>query len=70
MHKLWLYSRNALSKRIFDCSDCRVSIGRDLNASIHIRNIGLNTLGHSEIHACGDGSLEVSLKQEKECLEN
>ena len=31
---------------------------------------GLSTLGHSGFQACGDGSLELSLKQEKECLEN
>ena len=59
-----------LSKRIFDCPDCGISIDRDLNASLNIRNIGLNTLGHSGIYACGDSSLELSLKQEKECLEN
>ena len=59
-----------LSKRVFDCPDCGISIDRDLNASINIRNIGLNTLGHSGINACGDGSLELSLKQEKECLVN
>lgn len=59
-----------LSKRIFDCPNCDISIDRDLNASLNIRNIGINTLGHSEIHACGDSSLELSLKQEKECLEN
>lgn len=59
-----------LSKRIFNCPDCGISIDRDLNASINIRNIGLNTLGHSGINACGDGSLESSSKQEKECLVN
>jgi len=59
-----------LSKRTFNCPDCGVSIDRDLNASLNIRNIGISTLGHSGIHACGDGSLEPSLKQEKECLEN
>lgn len=59
-----------LSKRVFDCPDCGISIDRDLNASLNIRNIGINTLGHSGINACGDGSLEPSLKQEKECLEN
>ena len=59
-----------LSKSIFDCPDCGISIDRDLNASLNIRNIGLNTLGHSGINACGDGSIEPSLKQEKECLEN
>jgi len=59
-----------LSKRIFDCPNCGISIDRDLNASLNIRNIGLNTVGHTGINACGDGSLELSLKQEKECLEN
>ena len=32
--------------------------------------IGINTVGHTGINACGDGSIEPSLKQEKECLEN
>lgn len=59
-----------LSKRTFDCPDCGISIDRDLNASLNIRNIGMNTLGHSGIYACGDSSSEPSLKQEKECLEN
>ena len=59
-----------LSKRIFNCSDCSISIDRDLNASLNIRNIGLNTLGHSGFQACGDSSLGLSLKQEKECLVN
>ena len=43
---------------------------RDLNASLNIRNIGFNTDGQSGIYACGDGSIEPSLKQEKECLVN
>lgn len=43
---------------------------RDLNASLNIRNIGINTVGHTGINACGGGSLELSLKQEKECLVN
>ena len=55
---------------VFDCPDCGISIDRDLNASLNIRNIGINTVGHTGINACGDGSLEPSLKQEKECLEN
>ena len=45
-------------------------IDRNLNASLNIRNIGLNTVRYTGINACGDGSLELSLKQEKECLEN
>ncbi len=52
------------------CPYCGISIDRDLNASLNIRNIGINTVGHTGINACGDGSLEPSLKQEKECLEN
>ena len=59
-----------LSKRIFNCPDCGTSIDRDLNASVNIRSIGLDTLGQREINACGDGSLELLLKQEKECLVN
>jgi len=59
-----------LSKRIFDCPACGISIDRDLNASLNIRNIGINTVGHTGINACGDGSSEPSLKQEKECLVN
>lgn len=30
----------------------------------------INTDGQSGINACGDSSLELSLKQEKECLVN
>jgi len=59
-----------LRKRTFNCPYCGLSIDRDLNASLNIRNIGLNTLGHSGIYASGDGSLGLSLKQEKECLVN
>ena len=46
--------------------ECKLD--RDLNASLNIRNIGFNTDGQSGIYACGDGSIEPSLKQEKECL--
>ena len=59
-----------LDKRTFNCPDCGISIDRDLNASLNIRNIGFNTDWQSGIYACGDGSIEPSLKQEKECLVN
>jgi putative transposase len=59
-----------LSKRVFNCPNCGISIDRDLNAAINIRNIGLNTVGHTGINACGDDSIESLLKQEKESLEN
>ncbi|MBA7555907.1 IS200/IS605 family transposase ISMac7 [subsurface metagenome] len=54
-----------LSKRQFNCPDCGISIDRDLNASINICR-----LGQSRINACGVGSKEPTLKQEKECLVN
>ena len=53
----------SLSKREFNCPDCGISIDRDLNASINICR-----LGQSRINACGVGSKEPTLKQEKECL--
>ncbi len=59
-----------LDKRIFNCPDCGVSIDRDLNASINIKNLGLHTLGHRGINACRDERLLLSKKQEKESLEN
>jgi len=34
-----------------------ISIDRDLNASLNIRNIVLNTVGRTGINACGDGLL-------------
>ena len=53
-----------------DDGNFRLFIDRDLNASLNIRNIGINTVGHTGINACGDSSLEPSLKQEKEGLVN
>ena len=59
-----------LNKRVFNCPNCKISIDRDLNASLNIRNISLNTVGRTGINACEDDSIELSLKQEKECLVN
>ncbi len=56
-----------LSKRKFNCPNCEISIDRDLNAAINIKNIGTTTPGQGESQACGDGILS-SVKQEKECL--
>lgn len=36
-----------LSKRVFNCPNCGISIDRDLNASLNIRNVGINTVGHT-----------------------
>lgn len=34
-----------LSDRIYHCSECSISIDRDLNAAINIRNMGLRKIG-------------------------
>jgi len=63
----------ALSERQFVCLDCGVSLDRDLNASINIKNLGLNkinTEGRSGINACGVETVVSTVKQEKECLVN
>ncbi len=56
-----------LSKRIYECS-CGNSISRDLNSAFNILNHSCffhrNTEGTSGINACGDASLEASMKQE------
>lgn len=65
-----------LKKRIFNCPICGLHLDRDLNASINIKNLGINTVGHTEINACGDDKIHAhlgrwsSMKQEKECLVN
>ncbi|MFH1584142.1 MAG: RNA-guided endonuclease TnpB family protein, partial [Actinomycetota bacterium] len=63
----------ALNKRQYNCPFCSVSIDRDLNASINIKNLGLNkinTEGRSGINACGVETVVSTAKQEKECLVN
>lgn len=34
-----------LNVRLYECSNCHISIGRDLNAAINIKRVGLNSLG-------------------------
>lgn len=58
-----------LHKRQFDCDSCRISMDRDFNAAMNIKNLGLTTLGHSGV-ACGVEALVSTVKQEKECLIN
>ena len=66
-----------LEIRIYNCPNCGMSLDRDLNASLNIKRLGLNTLGRREIKACGESSIGDSyesrydlMKQEKECLVN
>jgi putative transposase len=64
-----------LSDRTYICPKCGLTIDRDLNAAINIRNIGLqNTFGLKGINACGDDvsqtsaepkTMQSSVKQEK-----
>lgn len=54
-----------LYKRKFKCPVCKLNMDRDLNASKNILNKGLFTVGLTGINACGDDSLESSMKQER-----
>lgn len=62
--------------RIYVCPECGMTIDRDLNAAINIRNFALrnifkNTDGTSEINACGDGSSgKLSAKMTCETIVN
>ncbi len=56
-----------LSDRIYNCKECGLSIDRDLNAAFNIRDEGiriLNTVGTTEIYACGDMNMIASSAQE------
>ena len=54
-----------LDVRTYICPECGMTMDRDVNAAINIRNFALrnifnNTGGTSGINACGDGSSGLS----------
>jgi putative transposase len=59
-------SKLKLSDRVWTCESCGVKHSRDLLASQNIKRFALNknTDGISEFQACGDESLDLSMKQE------
>ncbi|BAY74621.1 transposase [Nostoc linckia NIES-25] len=46
--------KKSLSTRTHVCQHCNYVEDRDINASINVLRLGLNTLGHSGTHATGD----------------
>jgi transposase len=57
----------SLKERTYSCPNCLEVCGRDMNASLNIRDEGiriLNTLATKEIQVCGS-SEELELKQKK-----
>ena len=57
-----------LDKRTYVCPECGMTMDRDLNAAINIRDFAIfrvirkdltNTDGRSGINACGDGSSDL-----------
>ncbi|WP_286390316.1 RNA-guided endonuclease InsQ/TnpB family protein [Pseudanabaena mucicola] len=46
-----------LSQRTHHCGHCGTVLDRDHNAALNILAIGLNRVGHTQIHACGEFDL-------------
>ena len=56
--------KKSLSERTHQCSHCGTVLDRDHNAALNILAIGLNRVGPTQIHACGEFDLcqvDVSL---------
>lgn len=62
-----------LSERIYKCDICNTEMDRDMNAALNIHNLGLsnfkqNTVGMTEIYACGDMNGRESSSAQEACL--
>ena len=62
----------ALNDRVYVCPECNVEIDRDLNVAFNILQEGLrihqNTVGTTEINACGAMKKEVMTSAQEICL--
>lgn len=64
-----------LNERTYVCSECGMTMDRDVNAAINIRNFALrnifkNTEGTSEINACGVEGSGLMNKSSNETIDN
>ena len=50
-HRLAPDKRLGLSDRVFDCPCCQLQIDRDLNASLNILSLGIQSLGNQSLEA-------------------
>ena len=56
--------KKTLATRIHKCPKCGLRIQRDVNAARNILQLALNTVGTTEINACGVGRMLPTMKQE------
>jgi putative transposase len=59
-----------LNERVFDCQECGLQIGRDLNASINLENAPEDKVGRasSELNACEEAGADTPRGSRKRTL--
>jgi putative transposase len=50
-HKCGHRQKMPLELRLYDCPNCHIKIDRDLNASLNLLRIGLESLGNQSLEA-------------------